>query len=266
MKPVLQSRLPISPWADPQLSRLPGVQPLDPEEWLIVDDAFAGQMAERGRLLNERRNDVLKLNKGAIPAAQETLSLVLNNLEKASGYKVGSEQVLRPDGKSVRIDMNDPFGTLGHLVQEDICIMQDIAGEHVLTGAILCFPASWTLAEKFMRPLIGIHEVVKPYDENIARRVQRLFDAIRTDRPMWRANAHFYNDPALYSPQLENALRTRVQHPALFVRSERQSMIRLAKSNAVIFSIHTYIVRQQDLTQEQAASIGSYLPNQKMDF
>ena len=99
----------------------------------------------------------------------------------------------------------------------------------------------------------------------MARRVQRLFDAIRPGRPLWRANAHFYDDPALFSPRSERDPRTPVRHPAPYVRSERQCLLRLPDSGAVLFSIHTYLVRQRDLTAEQARTLGAHHPNQKAD-
>lgn len=263
MKPILQSSLPISPWADAQLSRLPGVQPLGKGDWLIVDDAFAGQMGERDRLLDECRDKVLQLSDGAAKAARETLTTVLGILEENPAYEVAKDAVRRPDGVSVALDFDDPLATAGRCVQEDICIMQQQGGEHVLSGAVLCFPASWSLSEKFMRPLAGIHDVVHAYDAELARRVQRLFDAIRVGQPMWRANAHFYDAPVLFSPRRENQPRKPVSHPAPFIRSERQTMLRLPQTGAVLFTIHTYMVRHQDLSPQQARSIGAHQPNQQ---
>ena len=34
-----------------QVAKLPGVMPLDPQEWIIIDEAYEGQMAEREILL-----------------------------------------------------------------------------------------------------------------------------------------------------------------------------------------------------------------------
>jgi len=100
--------------------------------------------------------------------------------------------VTRPDGARIPIDRADPLGTLGHLVQEDLCLMERRGAEHVLTGAVLCFPASWRLSEKVGRPMIGIHEPVREYDATLARRVQRLLDGVRTGRPLLRFNVLTY--------------------------------------------------------------------------
>lgn len=235
---ILQKRLPYDV-STPR--RLPGVAPFDMADWLQVDEAYAGQMAERVRLLSERRTDVLRLDPDAKAAAGELLDLVLAHLPE--GFSREGERIFCPDGRVVEADRSDPLGTLGVIVQEDLCLMQPRDGVHVLTGAVLCFPASWLLSEKFLRPLVGIHDPVKVYDEGLAKRVQRLFDGLQPGRPLWRYNLLNYDDPALFQPRSENARRPEVdQETAPFTRSERQCLVRLPQTGAVVFSIHTYIV------------------------
>ncbi len=239
---ILQEKIPY----DPRKARaLPGVQPASQDAWLHQDDAFAAQMIHRATLLKERRDQVLALDQGAEPAAQELLELVL-----AQVYPDATDSVLRPDGVSVDIDRTQPLDTLCHLVQEDFCILQKQADQHVLTGAILCFPASWRLSEKFMRPLMDIHVPVASYDDNIARRVQRLFDGIQPDRPLWRFNALWYEDPELFQPRSASEPREKPKAGTTsYLRSERQTLMRLPKTGAVVFSIHTYVLAAHSLAE-----------------
>ncbi|SEL01368.1 Protein of unknown function [Roseovarius azorensis] len=224
---------------------LPGIAPLDMAEWLLVDEAFGAQMAERARLLAERREDVLAVTPQGTAAAQELLDYVLVWLrDHAPGYAVEQDRVVRPDEVEVEIDRTDPMGTLGHLVQEDLCLMEKRGDEHVLTAAVLCFPASWRLVDKIGRPLITIHAPVAAYDPDIAQRVQRLFDGVREGRPLWRFNALRYADATLHQP------RRRVQPVAdavyPYLRSERQCVLRLPETRACVFSIHTYVIAGAD--------------------
>ena len=251
---ITQSCLPDAPWIDPALSRLPGMKPLEMSDWIRVDDAYADQMARREDLLASDRDGVLQMDEGARAAADELLEVVLSALAERADYDVGATEVRRPDGVTVCMD-DDPLAVVGRLCQADFCILEKKGEEHVLTGAVLCFPASWTLDEKFMRPLSVIHEPVDDYDDNIARRVQRLFDAVKPGRPLWRANALFYVDAELHQPRRMDARREQPQGRAPFVRSERQSILRLPKSDAVIFSIHTYVVAQENLTPKQAEGL-----------
>ncbi|MEX0349902.1 MAG: DUF3445 domain-containing protein [Paracoccaceae bacterium] len=242
MTVLLQSSIPY----DPLTPRpLPGIAPLRIEDWLIRDEAFAGQMAQRDALLAERRADVLAMHDTARPAAEELLDLVI-----ALAYPGAGPNVTRPDGVAVTIDRADPLGTLGRLVQEDLCILQKQGSEHVLTGAVLCFPASWMLAEKYLRPLVAIHEPVDAYDGSIAKRVQRLFDGVQPERPLWRFNALWYAEPDLHQPRSANARRrTPAAKTADYLRSERQSILRLPQTRAVIFSIHTYVLARAAIAQ-----------------
>lgn len=250
----LQSRLPAAPWTDPHTRRMPGTQPLDPADWLRVDDAYGPQMALRDALIAEREAEVLAMLPEARGAAEELYATVLPRLP-ALGFTFGSGVAVRPDGATVPLDPARPLRTLGRLVQEDFCLMQaDGQGEHHLTGAILCFPAGWLLAEKLGRPMLRIHAPVAKYTEDVGRRVQRLMDAIRPEAPLWRMNAHLSQAP-LFNPLSEAHRKALTDDDLPFVRSERQCLVRLPTSGAVVFSIHTYVVRVADLTPDQAAAL-----------
>jgi hypothetical protein len=207
MEPILQSHIPF----DTSCARLPGTAPMAEAEWLIQDDAFAAQMALRDSLIATRRAEVVALEDRGREAADELLSRVLDHLVQSPGYHVGTDVVTRPDGVAVPVLRDDPMATAGRLVQEDLCLMQKPEGaeEHVLTGATLCFPAGWMLAEKLGRPLIRIHKPVAAYDEGLARRVQRLFDCVRVGQPLWRFNALRYADPMLFQPRHEGCAEIR---------------------------------------------------------
>ncbi|KAA0920659.1 DUF3445 domain-containing protein [Aquicoccus porphyridii] len=229
---------------------LPGIAPLAADDWLRVDDAFAEQMTERERLIADRRAAVIALDESVRAAAEELLDMVLAQVLGTTLYARDGDAVIRPDGRRVEIDRDDPMATLGRLVQEDFCILDKRGDEHVLLGAVLCFPASWSLDEKFRRPLIGIHIPVESYDANIARRVQRLFDGVQPERPLWRFNALWYDDPALHQPRREGERRDRVDPAgAAFLRSEMQTVRRLPQSRAVVFGIHTYVLARADVEQ-----------------
>lgn len=263
MEPILQSRLGPTALSDPVMGRLPGVQPLDPETWLLRDDAFGAQMALRDQLISDARDKVLMIDPGADEPAQELLENLTGAIQRdpdyiLSGNSKAPERVIRPDGVSVEIDHSDPLATAGRLVQEDLCILQKLGGNHVLTGAILCFPANWTLAEKFMRPLSMIHRTVAPYSDDIARRVDRLFDGIRPGRALWRTNLNFEEDPRLFSPKPETHVAAVRARTAPYLRSERQCILRLEKSDAVVFSIHTTIVRREDLSGAQVRALEGF--------
>ena len=235
--------------------RLPGLQPLEPgADWLARDEAFEGQMAVRDQLVSSQRAAVLAQEPGAEGALAELYAEVLRGLRGCDGYDWGVGLCRRPDGVEVRLDRADPLGTLARLVQQDLCLLEKRGAEHVLTAAALCFPASWSLEEKIGRPLSVIHGPVVEYDAQMARRVQRVFDHLQDGRPVWRQNALIYDDPALFQPRRMDARRAPPRQEA-YLRSERQTLLRLAESRAIVFVIHTYVVPMAALSSAQRAGL-----------
>jgi hypothetical protein len=131
-----------------------------------------------------QRGDVIAVCDGAGAALAGLLDYALWHLP--DGFAVSGEAVTHPGGVSVALDRDDPLLTLSRIVQEDLCVLQKQGDEHVLMAALLCFPVSWTLAQKIGKPLLAIHVPVVEYKENIAKRVQRLFDRVQVGRPLWR--------------------------------------------------------------------------------
>ena len=232
---ILQKSIPYE-WQ--KVTKLPGVMPLNPHEWIIFDDAYIDQMAEREVLL-KNNNDVIVKDKNSEEAARELLYATLHFLCNADGFEVSEKQVITRDKRIVKINYNKPLLTCGLLVQNDFCVMQKIDGQHVLSAAVLCFPANWRLKEKFMKPLFSIHRNVPEYSPEIAKRVDRIFDGIRVAQPMWRFNVLEYSDPTLYQPYRRNK-----ELKPSYVRSERQTFLKLPDTGAVIFGIHTFVVQK----------------------
>jgi len=220
---------------------LPGVRPVGQADWITIDAQYAGQMAERARLIAARRSDVYQMRPAAEPAAAELLEEVLVLLRDRSGFVVSETAVICPDGRRVALHAEAPLVVLAHLLQEDLCIHIEIEGEHHLMGAVLCFPASWTLSQKIGHPLVRIHQPVDAYDAGMAARVQRLFHGVQVGQPLWRANYLPYEDPVLYQPRVEGDTRPVGTDKSIYERSERQTLIRLPQTRAVVFAIHTIV-------------------------
>ena len=244
MPEILQTRI---PYDASTKKNLPGIAPLAADGWLVEDEAFAGQMGERDRLISVMPERVFA-DAGAAPEAkQEVLDEVLGLLRRRPSYKVNPKEVIRPDGVVVPLD-GDPLLNAAQLVQEDLCLHEKRGDEHVLTAAVLCFPASWRLDEKVGRPLGAVHATVDEYTADIGKRVQRLFDGIQPGRPVWRFNLLQYVRPDLFQPRSEKEARSADEDygSGAYTRTEHQSLVRMPKSGAVLFAIHTYVVKQDD--------------------
>ena len=237
---IFQNAIPASQ-LDVAALHLPGMRPVGDVPWITVDEAYAAQIAERADLMAHQRERVCAILPDCQGAFAELLDLCLSEMARHPDFAVGQGGVTRPDGVLVPIDRADPAGTLAVLLQEDLCLLQKQGDEHVLTGAVLCFPSNWTLDEKIGRPLVRIHKPIPEYDEDIAKRVQRLFDGVRPGRAMWRANRVVHDHHALFQPKREAEVKN-YSKTGRFLRSERQTVLRLPQSDAVLFAIHTKVV------------------------
>lgn len=226
--------------SDADIRPLPGTRPCPPEDWLRVDAVHGAQMALRDRLVAQRPGDVLASCAGAGDAAEELLGLVLEaQLAREDHVRINGDLV-RADGVRVPVS-GPPLAALARIAQEDFCILLPSANGYHLAAAALCFPASWTLSQKLGRSLGPIHAPVAAYDDTMARRVQRLFDGLRTDLFLVRWNRLDYATSDLFHPRAEDAAKPRPGGSPRYWRAERQVLRRLPGTGAIAFSIHTYV-------------------------
>ena len=254
---ILNERLSVQAWMDPRLSRLPGVQPLALEDWLLIDEAFAPQMAYRDWLLEHERDVVCQQTPQADSAAQELCELITAEC----GFSTDGHIITRPDGIQIDLTRDAALVTAARLTQMDLCILQDAGDAHVLTAGVMCFPSSWRLTEKMGRSLMSIHSPVAEYDARIAISVQRMFKAIRMEQPLWRANFLIYTDPDLHQPRREGVPKPIKSAAPSYIRVERQSFRRLPKTGAVVFGIHTSIIEARRLNEAAFKTLAGLKPD-----
>lgn len=221
-------------------ARLPGTRPLQPSAWLCVDADYASQMTLRENLLTAD-DDVVAERAGTDALIREACRTVLEWLALDGRWQVEPEAVHRPDGASVARAADD-LRLIGRLVQEDVLIMAAGAPEYSLAAGVLCFPSRWRLSEKLGRPISSIHSPVPHYDEGLARRVNRLFDAVRPGAPLVRMNWLVHPTDRLDQPLGEDEKAPAfVTEGPYFLRTERQCLWRLPLTRAVLFTIKTTI-------------------------
>ncbi|SLN54849.1 heme-dependent oxidative N-demethylase family protein [Roseisalinus antarcticus] len=240
-EPVLQPAIP-EPLRRAAAAPLPRMQPVE-GSWITVDAAHGAQLAERARLLSEKGRLVLDALPGTRPNLEDLFEVVRQALCDHDGFGVKGDRVEGPSGKVAVLDPARVLESLNDVLAEDLCLLEKRGDEHVLVAASLCFPAGWTLAQKLGRPLSRIHRPVPPYDADVGRRVQRFFDAVRPGRPIWRANLHGYNRPDLFLPLREDEAKEKISGAPCYLRSERQTVLRLPGTGAMLFAIHTTVAK-----------------------
>ena len=169
-----------------------GLKPLDLAEWLEIDALYQPYLAEKRRLFAERPDDVFAQEAGTEDAQREVLDLVRAHLEAHAPH------LPRLDARPGEA----PLKTASLMVQEDLVLMRRGEDGWRLAAASLCFPSSWSLAEKFGRPLQDIHVPVPGFGPGTRNEtvIGRIFDNLAVDRPVERANWSLQDNPALYHP------------------------------------------------------------------
>lgn len=253
MEPIIaQAALPEAPWGAAHFRRLPGTMAVGADDWVLIDDAYGAQMALRERLIGERAGEILAEPEDARAVARATLDAVLDLLSRRRGFRVADGWVDCPDGRRVPVARDAPLRTVGRLIQEDVCVLtRGTEGEHRLAAAIVAFPLGWRLAEKLGLPLHAIHAPIAAYDAGLAVRVQRMLDGLKPGRPLMRANFFAEVTPVLFAPQPRPGER----HRSDYARSERQCLVALPDRAAVLFTIHTSVVRHDALPEALRATV-----------
>ena len=243
------TRLPIE--AGPHRLTL-GLSAISPADWLRFDASHPAQMAERARLVAERRAEVIAGIPGSEPACAELCRVVRDHLLEHHPERFAADRV---PGAA-----NDPLAAVAALIAEDICIIRPEPDGARLIAAVLCFPARWRLADKLGRPLIAVHEPVPGYAETLARPVDRFLDAIKPGRIAMRNNWGVLDDATRCQPTGPgpDAPASRVTPEnagdTLVLRTERQTFRPLPDSGTVAFGILTQVTRLAEVVTDRSTA------------
>lgn len=238
-----------------------GVRSLAIEDWLILDERWEEEVALRRRLSLERRDLVYEVLPETEPACRELLAILVDWLARHGGERFErSEDGLRvrSTGEQVRLDDPEPLLACGRLVQEDLLLLVEAAdGLYRLGAGHLCFPLHWKLADKIGRPVGEIHGPVPGFSERLGSPVDRLFHTLEVDRPVWRANWSLTSTPELCRPDRSDHLHTLEPLEAgrsLWLRVERQTLRRLPRTRAILFTVKTYVVALEEAVRRQGVA------------
>ncbi len=220
-----------------------GLKPLEEGGWLEPDPFLADHLAEKDRLLCVDREAVFRAENDTAAAQGEVLSLVVENLKQfhsATYSFVGNQVTITGVDHSVDLQDEPALVTAARLIQEDLVLMRPGPDGYRLVAACLCFPSSWSLAEKFSQSMTGIHENVPGFNgQRMGLMVARLFDNLKVGQFVGRFNWSIYPDGELHHP-LPKQIHLTIQETALsrlFLRVERQTLRRLPDSGDILFTI-----------------------------
>jgi dimethylamine monooxygenase subunit A len=136
-----------------------------------------------------------------------------------------------------------PLDAAARLVPEDLVVMVEREGRLVFGGGSVCFPNRWDLVSKLGAPIGAVHAPVARLNEQLEHAVDGFFERLRPERSFWRLGWGILDTADGYTP-LDGTAAPRPERPTiddLHVRVERETLRRFPRTNAVLFTIRTYV-------------------------
>lgn len=227
-----------------------GLSPLDLLAWIEPDADLARYLDEKSRLEMDHFADIFRAAPDTLDAQQEALDLIVDHLtHRHPGLWRRNGNFIEVAGRSV--DLADrtrpPLLITGSLVQDDLVLMRKRERGWSIAAAHLAFPSSWSLAEKFDRPMDEVHAGVPGFQAGSrnAVLVNRIFEKLPVDQPVKRLNWSINWTYALHHPRSmrlpDDPLSQGLAAANAFVRVERQTLRRLPGSGDILFTIRIYL-------------------------
>ena len=179
-------------------------------------------------------------------------------------HRAEKERLLREHRDEVLVAVDGallgPLERAALEVEEDLCVLVD----GVLVGGCVCFLSHWTLTDMVGRPVRDVHARVPHYDEDLAAKVDSFLHRLTPHTVVGRRNFTIHELPDLFAP-VTPPLRG-VPPAEQWLRSERQTLRRLTRSSAVLFTIKTDQVQLKELDVETKSRLAARLRAEPADL
>ena len=184
-----------------------GLKPIGFERWIEIDAHYPAYLQEKRRLYAQVPEKVFVAEPGTEAAQQEVSDLIAGHLHRHFP-NLPAVPLPEPAGNALR---EHPLYRASLRVQEDLILMRRGETGWRLAAGSLCFPSSWSLREKFGRPLEQIHVPVPGFGPGSRPDllIARMFDALSPEQLMERYNWSIQAGDALYLPLSDEARRAR---------------------------------------------------------
>ncbi|TIV68807.1 MAG: DUF3445 domain-containing protein [Mesorhizobium sp.] len=256
-----------------------GLKPLEFDRWIEADEFLLPHLAEKRRLYAEIPEKVFVEEDGTRDAQREAMELLVAHLpanHPGTHHRNGPD--IEVTGFEGAVDTLAPALTeaplvkASLLVQEDLILMRRGDDGWRLAAGSLCFPSSWSLREKFGKPLQQIHAPVPGFGPGTrpADLINRMFDGLQ-GQAVERFNWSIQADDALYHPlsnreRIDRATNRPTRFPDgdinahAFMRVERQTLRKLPVSRDILFTIRIHLDPLAVLVRhpERATLAGSF--------
>ena len=215
-----------------------GLHPLDPADWIELEPAGEAAIEAKDRLLRTRPEEVRAWLDEIESEAREVADALAEHLR--GRWPQRADQV--------RIDADlHPLEAAARLVPEDLVLLAPRDGRLVVVGGVVCFPNRWDLRSKLGRTLAETHAPVPRLNAQLGERLDRFLDRLSAERGFWRLGWGLIDTPEWFAPPVAREADARPSSSAeLYLRVERETIRRLPRTGAVLFTIRTHVTALAD--------------------
>lgn len=250
-----------------------GAKSLDLDNWIELDNQWTRYHNEKlARLAQERASHLSKTSPEAFDAASETMELLSDYLvhRYPSLFTYYSDSYgkqcieIKQTGERYPIQSEDPLKYAALLVQDDLALMlKGSDGQYYLKAGVILIPGLWRLQDKFNMSLAHIHLSgnVPQYQERLHHAMDHYFDKMSVHSSIYRFAYFIQSDGALawsslmgpedtYGSECDHAEKPKLSIEQIHLRTERQTLRRLPRTGAILFTLHPYVTPITDLGEE----------------
>lgn len=231
-----------------------GLQKLGQKNWLEFDTEAKLFYQNKLTQYQAQQNNVYRVLDESKDAQEEFRQLLLNYLlEQHSDVFHRDGNVLSAAKLDLHWDLTDSesLWQSSLWIPDDVCILLPDGGDYKLAAASLAAPSHWYLTEKFGQPLASIHKPIPDFDEQLTPSISRFLKHLKVDHPVQRFNWSVQPNSDLSWLDKNDDENNLPKDTELFWRVERQTLRRLEKTGAIVFTIKVIVHSLSDLAKDQ---------------
>lgn len=254
-----------------------GIKTLDHNEWLLLEDTYKNITDEKERITATELEHTVLSQPEAKESVHEAYEMCLDYLMKRYPMyfaldekdpsmihnKIKDEKI--PRDPNAYADTETLIRVLARTMEEDFLILlfDNKTEQYYLRSGSFAFPSGFDPAEKMNLSLKDIHGPVPLYQEKIEKAMDKFFRRLQVGTWVYRLNWGVQSHNKLYAPGLNHAAADEVVEPLdatkldfenVFLRVERQVLLRMPKTKSLLFTIRTYTTPLSEVREEENAT------------
>lgn len=235
-----------------------------PSDLIVIDRNYQSRLRERQLVMEKHERHTLGCMPYGVEAVQEVYSYLIGEYLPARYPTLFTrdEKSFRNSVTGVTLPLLPPgdpivaLRSLGQTVEDDMFFLRETPEGHQCIAFVCCCPSGFDPATKIGKLLKDIHEPVPSY-EKIGLSMERYFSRLEIGKGASRVNWSVTTNPELFNVSGNHVNKgdevkenMDIDIERAWVRMELQTLTRMPKTRAILFSFKTYLYPVKDIKAE----------------